>query len=40
MAMLDRVGFGDENGVFINQLQAYGLLAYYLLEVRGERGPM
>ena len=36
----DRVGFGDENGVFINQLQAYGLLAYYLLEVRGERGPI
>ena len=36
----DRVGFGDENGVFINQLQAYGLLAYYLLEVRKERGPI
>jgi phosphomannomutase len=36
----DRCGFGDENGVFINQLQAYGLLAYYLLEVRGERGPI
>jgi phosphomannomutase len=36
----DRVGFGDENGVFINQLQAYALLAYYLLEVRGERGPI
>jgi phosphomannomutase len=36
----DRCGFGDENGVFINQLQAFGLLAYYLLEVRGERGPI
>ncbi|HAL17273.1 MAG TPA: phosphomannomutase [Anaerolineaceae bacterium] len=36
----DRVGIGDEHGVFINQLQAYGLLAYYLLEVRGERGAI
>jgi phosphomannomutase len=36
----DRVGFGDENGNFIDQLRAYGLLAYYLLEVRGERGPI
>jgi phosphomannomutase len=36
----DRVGIGDENGNFINQLQVYALLAYYLLEVRGERGPI
>jgi phosphomannomutase len=36
----DRMGIGDENGVFINQLQVYGLLAYYLLEVRGMRGPI
>ncbi len=36
----DRVGFGDENGGFIDQLRAYGLLAYYLLEVRGQRGPI
>jgi phosphomannomutase len=36
----DRVGMGDENGVFIDQLRVYGLLAYYLLEVRGERGPI
>jgi phosphomannomutase len=36
----DRCGFGNENGVFINQLQAYALLAYYLLEVRGQRGPI
>ena len=36
----DRVGFGDENGEFIDQLRSYGLLAYYLLEVRGERGAI
>lgn len=36
----DRVGVGDENGVFVNQLQVYALLAYYLLEVRQERGPI
>jgi phosphomannomutase len=36
----DRVGFGDEHGEFINQLQVYGLLALYMLEVRGLRGPI
>lgn len=36
----DRAGVGDENGIFINQLQVYGLLAYYFLEVRKERGPI
>lgn len=36
----DRLGLGDEKGNFINQLQAYALLAYYLLEVRGQRGPI
>src|SRR5690606_24754896 len=36
----DRVGFGDENGQFIDQLRVYGLLGYYFLEVRGERGPI
>lgn len=36
----DRVGVGDENGVFVNQLQVYALLAYYLLEVRKQRGPI
>jgi alpha-D-glucose phosphate-specific phosphoglucomutase len=36
----DRVGIGDENGNFVNQLQVYALLAYYLLEVRGERGAI
>ncbi|MGD2104337.1 MAG: phosphoglucomutase/phosphomannomutase family protein [Anaerolineae bacterium] len=36
----DRMGIGDEHGVFINQLQVYALLAYYLLEVRGKRKPI
>jgi len=36
----DRLGLGDENGQFIDQLRVYGLLAYYFLEVRGERGPI
>ncbi len=36
----DRVGIGDENGVFINQLQVFALLAYYCLEIRGERGAI
>jgi len=36
----DRLGVGDENGEFVNQLQVYALLALYLLEVRGERGAI
>ncbi|MGD8555601.1 MAG: phosphoglucomutase/phosphomannomutase family protein [Anaerolineales bacterium] len=36
----DRMGLGDEHGRFVDQLRVYGLLAYYLLEVRGERGPI
>jgi alpha-D-glucose phosphate-specific phosphoglucomutase len=36
----DRVGIGDEKGNFVNQLQVYALLAYYLLEIRGERGAI
>lgn len=36
----DRCGIGDENGEFINQLRVYALLAYYLLEIRGERGDI
>ncbi|MBN1259808.1 MAG: phosphoglucomutase/phosphomannomutase family protein [Anaerolineae bacterium] len=36
----DRMGIGDEYGGYIDQLRAYALLAYYLLEVRGERGPI
>ncbi|RPH35084.1 MAG: hypothetical protein EHM90_04930, partial [Chloroflexi bacterium] len=35
----DRVGMATEEGVFVNQLQVYGLLYWYLLEVRGEIGP-
>jgi len=36
----DRLGVGDEQAKFVNQLRVYGLLAYYLLEVRGLRGPI
>lgn len=36
----DRLGVGDENGQFIDQLRVYGLLGYYFLEVRNERGPI
>ncbi len=36
----DRCGVGDENGQFIDQLRVYGLLALYLLDVRGERGAI
>lgn len=36
----DRLGVGDENGQFIDQLRVYGLMAYYMLEVRGKRGPI
>ncbi len=36
----DRVGLGDENGNFIDQLRVFGLLGYYFLEIRGERGPI
>jgi len=36
----DRLGVGDEQGNFVNQLQVYALLAMYFLEVRGERGPI
>jgi phosphomannomutase len=36
----DRVGLMDENGEFVNQLQVYALLLLYLLEVRGQRGPI
>lgn len=36
----DRLGIGDEKGEFIDQLRVYGLLAYYLLEVKGMRGPI
>ena len=36
----DRLGVGDEKGEFIDQLRVYGLLGYYFLEVRKERGPI
>ena len=36
----DRIGIIDEQGVFLNQLQVFALLCVYLLEVRGERGPI
>jgi alpha-D-glucose phosphate-specific phosphoglucomutase len=36
----DRVGLANERGEFVNQLQVYALLAYYLLEIRGMRGPL
>ena len=36
----DRIGIGDEKGQFVDQLRVYALLVYYLLEVRGERGPI
>jgi len=36
----DRLGLIDEKGVFIDQLQTYALLCYYLLEYRGQRGPL
>lgn len=36
----DRLGIGDEKGQFIDQLRVYGLMAYYLLETRGLRGPI
>jgi phosphomannomutase len=36
----DRLGVGDECGQFINQLRVFGLLAYYLLEIRGLRGDI
>jgi len=36
----DRLGVGDESGQFIDQLRVFALLAYYLLELKGERGPI
>ncbi len=36
----DRIGMANEKGGFVNQLQVYALLAFYLLEVRGMRGPL
>ena len=36
----DRLGAGDEHGAFIDQLRVFGLLAYYMLEYLGLRGPI
>lgn len=36
----DRCGIGDENGNFVNQLRVFALLAYYLLEIRQQRGTI
>lgn len=36
----DRVGLGDERGNFVDQLKVYALLAYYFLDVLGQRGPI
>jgi alpha-D-glucose phosphate-specific phosphoglucomutase len=36
----DRIGIVDEKGRFVTQLQVFGLLALYALEVRGWRGPL
>jgi phosphomannomutase len=36
----DRIGVMDERGEFVDQLRVFALLAYYLLEVRGLRGPI
>ena len=36
----DRMGIIDEKGTFLTQLQVFALLCLYLLEIRGERGPM
>ena len=36
----DRIGPMDENGTFLTPLQVFGLLVLYILEVRGEKGPI
>ena len=36
----DRVGLVDEHGVFVDQLRSFALIIYYLLGIRGLRGPV
>ncbi|MFZ2488431.1 MAG: phosphoglucomutase/phosphomannomutase family protein [Anaerolineae bacterium] len=36
----DRLGLIDEKGEFIDQLRAYGLMALYLLKLRGDHRPI
>jgi phosphomannomutase len=36
----DRIGFVDEQGRYVNQQQVFALLALYLIEQRGRKGPI
>jgi len=36
----DRLGIIDETGQYLNTLQVFALLALYLLDVKGDRGPL
>ena len=36
----DRIGVVDEHGSFITTLEVFSLLAFYLLEEKGQRGPL
>ena len=36
----DRMGAIDEKGTFLDPLQVFALLCLYMLEIRGERGPI
>ena len=36
----DRIGIVDENGVYMSTLHVFALLCLYLLETRGQRGPI
>jgi phosphomannomutase len=36
----DRMGIVDERGTFLTPLHVFALLCLYLLEIRGERGPI
>ena len=36
----DRIGIIDEKGEFLTPLQVFALLCLYLLEIKGERGPI
>ncbi|HTY82156.1 MAG TPA: phosphoglucomutase/phosphomannomutase family protein [Dehalococcoidales bacterium] len=36
----DRMGIVDEKGNFLTQLQVFALLCLYMLETRGQRGPI
>lgn len=36
----DAFGMGNEQGQFVNQMQVFGLLGYYFLEIQKQRGPI